>query len=888
MKYLLALFLLAASPVWSATMTVNALVVAGGGCGGLGGEAGGGGAGGVQYSNSLSITQGQLYTVIIGVGGSSGGNGGNSSFASLTSTGGGAGGNGGNGSSGGSGGGGSGYAVVGSGGSGTAGQGYAGGNGASNGSNYAGGGGGGAGGVGANGVAAAGVGGAGGIGVQYNLTGTACWFGGGGGGGYATGSSFAAGGQGGGGQGSTYNLGNAGAGVANTGGGSGGVAYLENTFPGGSGIVIISFNTTSYTGASATGSYTTGSDGAGNTYYMFTGNGSFTAPTGANTPTWTPTATPSWTPTATPTWTPTWTPTATPTWTRTNTPTWTPTATPSWTFTPTWTPSPQTTPTASATPGCFNVVGQVLAGAAQNYFGYDGVNVWTGDTTYLYRINAATLSETAYTIGVGSNYMQSAWDGNYLWVGEYGNAKLYSFNASSGSVVNTYTLAPGYGGGIQATVWDGNRLWLASPNSVTVLRFNTTTGLVDLTVTGQTNVNGLSYYTDASGQEWILAACNGFMSKINANTGAYTTTSTGSQSYRLCNDGTYAYLASYATGNVYKYNLSTLSLVSNWFGNSGFLNAINWDGYYIWAVGIGNSLNASDTNGNVYCTESGLGYSDVIIPGNGYVYTNSNPTGLSATIYKIQDLYPIPVQTIAVDAGPRAIPYANVAGSKISMGFTTGFGSNDVLVASIFSTGISNTTNVQSVNWNKYPLTYLTSTTATNGTYYEDLEVWYLVQPLMFQTFNLQVAFGGSSRFSAASPTSYAVIGATEYSGVDPFAPLSVTISSGVTASAGTITTGLNYLSPWGYFLTFAGLIGLPVPGTGCCATITQSSGLTPRYNIGTSGNTLVVAAGGDQTQLSGNYVASNGYTASTFEQAVQLSVAMLNVQPTVTPTPTP
>lgn len=241
-------------------LTVDYLVVAGGGSGGYNVNyqegCGGGGGGGVR--SSVSPTGGgasaesplslfaQSYTVTVGAGGTGGttpANGGNSVFASITSTGGGRGSNAGvseTSSTGGSGGGARGFYSNES--AGTTGQGYAGGNSSTSGR---GGGGGGAGEVGATGAAS----GNGGVGVLNSISGTATYYGGGGGGGgyYVSPTTAGSGGAGGGGTGGTGSSGNVNgsAGTANTGGGGGGAGGggtgTRNAGAGGSGIVIIRY-----------------------------------------------------------------------------------------------------------------------------------------------------------------------------------------------------------------------------------------------------------------------------------------------------------------------------------------------------------------------------------------------------------------------------------------------------------------------------------------------------------------------------------------------------------------------------------------------------------------------------------------------------------------------
>lgn len=268
---------------------IEVLVVAGGGGGGRH-SGGGGGGGGVIYRPTYQVTPGTVYGITVGaggngppvgayptIGGGTGTNGGNSVFDTLTAIGGGAGGwNSANGASGGSGGGSTGHATYGPG-AGTDGQGFAGAPSAFDGVGYASGGGGGAGGPGQKGIGSSYTfvngattvtvypsGGAGGPGVFCNITGQERAYGGGGGGNIQYGGTNAEGGSGGSGVGGDGSGGDANPGgsqygydgVANTGGGGGGTHYnapatatAGREGKGGSGIVVIRYNTSANQGS---------------------------------------------------------------------------------------------------------------------------------------------------------------------------------------------------------------------------------------------------------------------------------------------------------------------------------------------------------------------------------------------------------------------------------------------------------------------------------------------------------------------------------------------------------------------------------------------------------------------------------------------------------------
>jgi len=275
-------------------ISIQYLVIAGGGAGAVGSRGGAGGAGGYKSNvpnessgggaaveSLLELSTGTSYTVTVGGGGGHnnqnyddansisdmrGTNGSNSSFVggsvNIVSTGGGRGGandfhpDGSTGGSGGS------PWYTGSAGSGTINEGYGAGTSATSG-NYRAGGGGGAGGAGASGTTT----GNGGAGVSSSITGSAVErAGGGSGANYNSSTSGSATGGGGKGNNSSPARQSGTAGTANTGGGGGSGGL------GGSGVVIIR---APQAAASTTGSPTVSTVGT-DTVYVFTGSGSIT------------------------------------------------------------------------------------------------------------------------------------------------------------------------------------------------------------------------------------------------------------------------------------------------------------------------------------------------------------------------------------------------------------------------------------------------------------------------------------------------------------------------------------------------------------------------------------------------------------------------------------
>ena len=285
-----------ANPPYTATY----LIAAGGGSGGNApsgdGGQGGGGAGGL-LTGTTTVTVGTTYSFVVGGGGATNTNGSNSTGFSLTAIGGGKGGqpDATPGSAGGSGGGGSENGSP-AGGAGTSGQGN---NGGAGGPTIVGGGGGGAGAVGTAGYYSgsdngANYGGPGGVGSTTSLITTSqattasvgqvvsssVYFCGGGGasmyGGWTPASNSGSPGSGGGGQGAKNST-NATAGSANSGGGGGGLGSGESgATTGGSGVVLLSVPTASYSGTYTGSSVSVVTNGS-NTVLIFKSSGSYTA-----------------------------------------------------------------------------------------------------------------------------------------------------------------------------------------------------------------------------------------------------------------------------------------------------------------------------------------------------------------------------------------------------------------------------------------------------------------------------------------------------------------------------------------------------------------------------------------------------------------------------------
>ena len=315
------------------------------------------------------------------------------------------------------------------------------------------------------------------------------------------------------------------------------------------------------------------------------------------------------------------------------------TATP--TVTVTFTATPNTTTTS--TPACPVIVLTTTVSYAANYGATDpSGNFWIADYTqgHIYGINQA--GSIIHTFGVFNYIVQMVYLNGFLYAG-CGDAAghFQKVNASTGAIPYYTTLNPTSlgNGGVQGVIYDGTHIWCGvsqqggGAGSGLVLAFNPTTNAIDLTITGQTNVNGMAY-SFSGGQEYIFSACSYVTNVINATTGAYTSVATDNNAYRVCSDGVYFYVASYNNpGTVRKFRIFDNALMATWTVGS-LLNSIASDGTYVYTVGDDNNVNViNPSTGTVVCTITNGGQTDVVFDTFGYFWTASLVSGGSASDY---------------------------------------------------------------------------------------------------------------------------------------------------------------------------------------------------------------------------------------------------------------
>lgn len=330
--------------------------------------------------------------------------------------------------------------------------------------------------------------------------------------------------------------------------------------------------------------------------------------------------------------------------TATNTQTATPGQTTTITPTPTITVTPTNIPTSNITPVCPQIQLTVSAVDAANYGCIDSLgNFWVGaySMSFIHEISpAGVLIHTYYGTHETEKFGQIvkvSSDGVNLWLGN-ACSTLTKFNPLTGTTIKQYGLYSATGGstqcsdgGIQDIAYDGSFLWISmaesggGASSGRIIKFNPVTEQVDLTITAQTNINGINL-THYGGQRYIIGACEGFWTKVNINTGLYSSYSTGihSSGYRTTTDNVSVYVADYYSSVVKKYDLVTGSHILTWSVGS-LLNSITSDGQYIYTVGDDSNVNVSNPNtGSLICTISGGGKSDIVYDGYNTLWTVLN------------------------------------------------------------------------------------------------------------------------------------------------------------------------------------------------------------------------------------------------------------------------
>lgn len=231
-------------------------------------------------------------------------------------------------------------------------------------------------------------------------------------------------------------------------------------------------------------------------------------------------------------------------------------------------------------------------GSYLNYVYSDGYYLWCGNDTNFYSIDPFGVKST---FSGAPYWMAAVSDGTYLWIAAYDtNAHIYKASRN-GVVLKSFEMNPtGLGdGGAQDIQWDGHHLWISvaqsggGTGSGLVLAFNPSTEAIDLTVTGQTNVNGLAIAYQG-GREYIISCVQElWWGKIDAITGVCVQNPRnlipGSGGYRVATDNTYVYFALWAGGYITQYRIQDGGYVNDWNVGSN-LNSIAFDGYYLWTA----------------------------------------------------------------------------------------------------------------------------------------------------------------------------------------------------------------------------------------------------------------------------------------------------------------
>ena len=303
------------------------------------------------------------------------------------------------------------------------------------------------------------------------------------------------------------------------------------------------------------------------------------------------------------------------------------------------------TPTPMPTPGTLRILATYPGKGNANYGCWDGHYFWISNfgADTISRVGQDGTYDTYSLTSTGAaDPLQLAYDGHYIWVACADTlCSLVKFDPTTNQAVATYTynrvIPPGPYGGIQGVTWDGSELWIGL-NQGLVIDVNPTNGAIIKESNNYTlgGAGGITVMT-TNGVKYLYVSCNLVIVKINTQTMAcqpLITPNSPGNLFRITNDGTYLYAASYSTmtgsDGVVKIDPNNGTLLAAW-GNSGTLdlNDICLDRRgWLWVCGDNGTVTAVDSHtGAVMAQFPGAGDSTVVLGANNDIWTVNWRTG---------------------------------------------------------------------------------------------------------------------------------------------------------------------------------------------------------------------------------------------------------------------
>jgi YVTN family beta-propeller protein len=150
------------------------------------------------------------------------------------------------------------------------------------------------------------------------------------------------------------------------------------------------------------------------------------------------------------------------------------------------------------------------------------------------------------TVTVGTNPVGVAFDGNNMWVTNWGDGTVSKINVSTDTVTATVTV----GTNPRGVAFDGSNIWVANNGDGTVSKVDVSTDTVTATVTVGTNPVGVAF---DGNNIWVTNANDGTVSKIDVSTDTVTATVTvGTGPRGVAFDGSNIWITNNGDGTVSK------------------------------------------------------------------------------------------------------------------------------------------------------------------------------------------------------------------------------------------------------------------------------------------------------------------------------------------------
>jgi YVTN family beta-propeller protein len=205
---------------------------------------------------------------------------------------------------------------------------------------------------------------------------------------------------------------------------------------------------------------------------------------------------------------------------------------------------------------------------------------------------AAWSASVVSTITVGSAPDAISSDGTHVWVADAGDNSLSEIDASTGTVVNTISVAhPGRGVGLNAVSSDGAHVWVTNGLGGTVTEVSAADGSLVQTIPVPNTGNGLEGISSDGTDVWVTVGENGSgqgnaVTEIDASTGAIVNTIPlpvfGGAS-GVSSDGTHVWVGNYFASSVTEIDASTGTIVRT-IPVGNIPSAVSSDGTHVWVT----------------------------------------------------------------------------------------------------------------------------------------------------------------------------------------------------------------------------------------------------------------------------------------------------------------